>query len=303
MTRNLQQKLKSRWSTFTASEQEIAAYLLQNLRSVPFETAASLGQHVGVSAMTVGRFLRKLGYAGVAEMKDELRGDTAWLKLYRTPAPAAQEGADAAALKAEIQALSSVHALARGKEWRPIVNLLAGATRVSIASFQLARFLGISFASLLQLVRPRVQFADGDDGAYTDLLLDSTTRDCAVLIDERRYSRHFRLLAEEIAARRIPLVIISDTQCYWARQLTPHVLLIPVSAERTWHSFGTFHSLFSLLLQGVIEARGDAVYARIEEIAGLRQRFVGFRGPALHASDARAAADPARSKRRRGDSP
>jgi len=71
MAKDLQKKLKGRWESFTPSEQRLAGYLLQNLKSLPFETAASLGQRVGVSAMTVGRFLRKLGYAGVAEMSGD----------------------------------------------------------------------------------------------------------------------------------------------------------------------------------------------------------------------------------------
>lgn len=299
MTQDLQKKLKNRWQTFTPSEQRIAGYLLQNLGGIPFETAASLGQRVGVSAMTVGRFLRKLGYAGLAEMKEELRGDTTWLKLYRNPAPAEGRDAGSEHLQAEIRALSAIHALARGAEWKDIVRLLASADRVSIASFQLGRFLGLTLATLLQQVRPHVDFASGVDGAYADVLVDSTPKSCVVLIDERRYSRHFRILASEVAARGIPLVIITDTECYWARQLTPHVLMVPIQAERAWHSFTAFSALFSLLLGGVIRARGDAVYQRIEQITAMRQRFIGFSGPSLSPAPAPGATPSRRARKRR----
>jgi DNA-binding MurR/RpiR family transcriptional regulator len=285
---DLQIILKGGWEGFTASEQRIAGYLLQNLSGIPFETATSLGQRVGVSAMTVGRFLRKLGYAGVAELKDELRGDTAWLKLYHSPAQAEGPGSRNEHLEGEIRALSAIHAMARGGEWQAIVRLLASADRVSVASFQLGRFLGLMFATLLQQIRPRVAFASGVDGAYTD-----------VLIDERRYSRHFRILAEEVAARGIPLVILTDTQCYWARRLTPHVLMLPIQPGRAWHSFTAFGTLFNLLLGAVIRARGsDAVYERIERITAMRQQFIGFSGPSL-SSAAPAGATPDRRARKR----
>ncbi|MGH8146412.1 MAG: MurR/RpiR family transcriptional regulator [Rhodanobacteraceae bacterium] len=283
---DLQNKLKNRWRTFTASEQRIAAYLLDHLDGIPFETAASLGQRVGVSAMTVGRFLRKLGYAGVDEMKQELRGDTAWLKLYRNPASSENPGTTTERLEAEIRALSEAHALAKGEEWQAIVHLLASADRVAVASFQLGRFLGQAFATLLQQIRPRVTFASGTDGAYAELLVDSTAKSCVVLIEQRRYSRHFRVLAEEVAARGIPLIIMTDTQCYWARQLTPHVLMLPIDGYRPWHAFGAFSSLFSLLLNSVIHECGDAVYARIEQITNLRQQFIGYSGPSLTSSQA-----------------
>lgn len=302
MTQDLQKKLKARWHSFTASEQRIAGYLMQNLSGIPFETAASLGQRVGVSAMTVGRFLRKLGYAGVAEMKEELRGDTAWMKLYHSPAPAKGPGARDANLEAELHAVSAIHALARGEEWQAIVRLLASADRVSVASFQLGRFLGLMFATLLQQIRPQVAFASGVDGAYTDVLIDSTEKSCVVLIDERRYSRHFRILAGEVAARGIPLIILTDTECYWARQLTPHVLMLPIQRGRAWHSFTAFGTLFNLLLGAVIRARGsDAVYERIEQITAMRQQFIGFSGPSPSPEPAGAtAARRARKQHRNG---
>ncbi|MGH8113977.1 MAG: MurR/RpiR family transcriptional regulator [Rhodanobacteraceae bacterium] len=281
MTRDLEQKLKVGWQTFTTSEQKIAAYLLRNLNALPFETAASIGKGAGVSAMTVGRFLRKLGYVGVGAMKDELRGDPSWIKkLYKKSTQSGQAGSDRDDLDAEIRALSEVQALTHSTEWQPVVDLLDSAERISVASFQLGRFLGITFVTLLQQVRSGVVFADGSDGAYTDVLVDLTEKDCAVLIDERRYSKHFRILAEQVAARGVPLIIITDTQCYWARELTPHVLMISVRDDRPWHNFSAFTTLFSALLGGVVRELGDEVYARIQQITNLRQQFIGFSGAA-----------------------
>jgi DNA-binding MurR/RpiR family transcriptional regulator len=280
MTKDLQKKLKSRWDTFTTAEQRIAGYLLQNISGIPFETAASLGKRVGVSAMTVGRFLRNLGYDGVSELKEELRGEASWMQLYRIAEPPANADHVSEALQAEIRSLTDVYALARSEEWAPIVKMLVSADRVSVASFQHGAFLGMGFASSLQHVRPRVSFESGGDGSYTGLLLDSTRKSCVVLIDIRRYSRHFRLLAEEVVERGIPLVIITDTQCYWARHLTPHVLMIPMQTGRAWHSFGTLTSLFSLLINAMIREMGD-VFGRIGDITDMRQKFIGYDGPSL----------------------
>lgn len=303
MTRDLQKKIKGHWQTFTTSEQRIASYLLQNLSGIPFETAASLGQRIGVSAMTVGRFLRKLGYDGVNEIKEELRGDTTWLKLYRNPAPAGDADATTSNLAAEIRALSEIHALTRSKEWAPIVHLLVSADQVKVASFQLGRFLGQTFATLLGHIRPHVRFASGVDGAYTDLLIDSTANSCVVLIDERRYSAHFRVLAEEVAARGIPLVILTDTQCYWSHRLTPNVLMIPVNTDRKWHSYAAFSTLFSLLLTAATAELGDTVYERISQITALRQQFIGFNGPSLSSEPPAAGAAEAKATTRRRKHP
>lgn len=275
MTKDIRKNLKSRWDTFTTSEQKIATYLLSNMSSIPFETAASIGQHVGVSPMTVGRFLRNLGYAGLNELKEELRGDAPWLQLYAIPEQSSKGDAVSEMLQAEIRGLTAAHALSRSPEWKAIVKLLVDADRVSVASFHQGRFLGMGFASLLQHVRPRTAFAEGLDGAYSDVLLDSGTDSCVVLIDFRRYSKHFRILAEEASARGIPLIIITDSQCYWARQLTEHVLMLPITLERPWHDFTAATSLLSQLIGAVIRAQGD-MFERVGDITQLRQKLVGY---------------------------
>ena len=73
--------------------------------------------------------------------------------------------------------------------------------------------------------------------------------------------------------RNIPLVLITDTECYWARELTPNVLMI--QADRAWHSFSAYTSLFSLLTTAMVQEKGD-VMDRITEINRLRQRFAGY---------------------------
>jgi len=106
-------------------------------------------------------------------------------------------------------------------------------------------------------------------------LLDSTEKSCVVLIDFRRYSSHFRLLAEEVARRGIPLLIITDAQCYWARQLTDNVLMLPIDDHRAWHNFSAASSVFSLLIGAVSNEMGGR-FERIGEITQLRQKFVGY---------------------------
>jgi DNA-binding MurR/RpiR family transcriptional regulator len=275
MAKDFQKKLKSRWETFTTSEQKIATHLLHNISGIPFETAASVGKRVGVSPMTVGRFLRNLGYAGLNELKEELRGDAPWLQLYAIPEQATQSDVVSETLKAEIRGLTKAHALTRTAEWKAIVKLLVAADRVSVASFHQGRFLGIGFAGLLQHVKPRTVFVEGLDGAYAEALLDSTGSSCLLLIDFRRYSRHFRILAEEAVARGIPLVIITDSQCYWARQFTDNVVMLPVDPDRAWYNFTAATSLLSLLVAAVSREQGD-MFERIGDITRLRQKLVGY---------------------------
>ena len=276
MTKDLKQKLKDHWDGFTASERKIATYLMHNIRDLPFETAASLSKRVAVSPMTVGRFLRTLGYEGLGELKEEFRGDGTWRHFYKPPELSQDGDAIAMHLLAETRALAVVHEVARTKEWKAVIRQLVSADRVSVASFQHSSFLGLGLANLLQQVRPRVAFHDGADNACVDMLLDSTRQSCVVLIDQRRYFKQFRDVAEHVAARGTPLVLIADIECYWARELTPHALLIP--ASEVWHSYCAMSSLFSLIVAAVTD-ESDGVMERLSEINDLRQQLACYLDP------------------------
>jgi DNA-binding MurR/RpiR family transcriptional regulator len=272
----IEKAIRNDWKQYTASEQKLATFFLQHLQDLPFETAASIAKRIDVSPMTVGRFIKKLGFDDLRAVKDDLRSGSqanGWLAGQIT-----KSLFEDAPLKSKLQAITDVHAITQSAEWARIVPLLATADKVTIASFQLGRFIGLGFASALQTVRPNVHFADGSDGAYIDALLDSSAQSCLVLIDFQRYSRHFRLLAEEAAARKLATVIITDIYCHWARELTDNVLLIESSFDVSWERMGIAQTLLELLLAAVAkQSRGRE--KRYDAIHHLREKFVGFIGP------------------------
>jgi DNA-binding MurR/RpiR family transcriptional regulator len=268
--------IKKDWKKFTASEQRLATFFLQHLEQLPFETAASIAKRLAVSPMTVGRFLKKIGFDDLRGVKAALRArvpESGWLSSQIT-----KTLFEDAPLNAKIKALTDAHRVPLTAEWPRIVSLLATASKINIASFQLGRFLGLGFASALHTIRANVYFSDGSDGAYIDALLDSDPASCIVLLDWQRYSRHFRLLAEEAAARRITTVIITDTYCHWAREITDHVLMLETGFDSSWERLSVAQTILELLLVDVAK-RVKGRKQRYEAIHELREKFVGFSGP------------------------
>lgn len=273
MLNKVAQQLRERYDQFTVAERMIAGWLLDNMASIPFETAASIGQRVGVSAMTVSRFLKSLGYSGLAALKDDLRGelgDAPWLLP-----PKAGAGPDSR-LKAETAAIADVYRLAQTPEWASIVALLATARHIYVAGFQSERGLASGFAHQLLYVRPGVHSLDGASGLYAEML-EATPRDVFVLVDIRRYSRHFRLLAERAVAAGVPVVVVTDPYCPWARDLTPHILAAEVSLGHFWDMDTALASLLNLLADDVMRRIGTArVHARLALLSDRYSEFVGF---------------------------
>src|SRR5690242_7275962 len=59
----------------TKAERLLASYMLANLTSLPFETAATLAGKIGLSEPSVGRFCRAIGYKHFKELKSDLQAD------------------------------------------------------------------------------------------------------------------------------------------------------------------------------------------------------------------------------------
>ena len=72
----LDARLRAGWLSFARTEQAIARYLLANTQDIPFETGATIAGGAGVSEASVTRFVRRLGYADLKDMKRGLRRQT-----------------------------------------------------------------------------------------------------------------------------------------------------------------------------------------------------------------------------------
>ena len=269
---SLEETIKKDWKTYTPADQKLATFFLAHLQELPFETAASIGKQVEVSPMTVGRFIRKLGYADLGDVKAELRANAADLAWGEE---ASRTAFASASLKGTIKGVTQVYKVTETPEWPHIVSMIASAAVVRVASFQVGRYIGLGFATFLQSLRPGVFFSDGGDGSYADVLLDPEPDTCLILIDFRRYSRHFRLLAEEAAARNIPTIILTDVYCHWARAVTDNVLMI--ETDFGIRSLSMAQLLFELLLAAVASELGDTS-ERANQLHQLREKFVGFVG-------------------------
>ena len=62
-------RIEATFSQLTPSEKRVASWMLAHAALIPFETAESVALTTGTSGITVGRFLRKLGYRNPDDAK------------------------------------------------------------------------------------------------------------------------------------------------------------------------------------------------------------------------------------------
>jgi len=287
MPKSVRERLSDANTYATKAERALASYMLAELATLPFETAASLAKKVAVSEPTVGRFCRTLGYKSFKDIKSHLRldmGDQPWLigdRLHDLRARnLAGENQLVRGLELEMAALVAAYEIANSPGWESAVKRLATAEMVFATGFQTERGMAQIFVNQLQYLRDGVELLDLAGGNFAQLLLRDNADATLVIFEARRYSRLARDLAIEAKAAGIPVTLITDPYCDWGREVADEMFVVPTQVNLFWESTAQMASLANLLINGVFMQLGPDVERRMNRIASLYDRFTGHVGNA-----------------------
>ncbi len=283
---DLRDRLTAALDTGTPAERALAHYLLSNLSSLPFETAATVAQKVGLSEASVGRFCRTIGYRHLKDLKGSLQadlGDKAWLigdRLKEFHQRSRQGNAELShALEREIAAMVTVYEIAATPAFEAAVGRLARRRSVWVAGFQTERGHAAELVHNLQYLRGGVHLADVAGGHFAEVLLGEAEETTLVLIDGRRYSRLTRDLALAARDEGIPVTLITDPYCDWAPGVVTELFAVPTDLNHFWDTTAAMSSLIGLLVNGVFRELGAEVEARMARVSALYDDFIGHTVP------------------------
>ncbi|MBL9074701.1 MurR/RpiR family transcriptional regulator [Tabrizicola sp.] len=283
---DLRQRLAQATEAGTPAERTLAHYLLANLPSLPFETAATVATKVGVSEASVGRFCRSIGYRHLKDLKSSLQvdlGEKAWLigdRLKDFHRRSQQGNAELArALEQEIAALVAVYEFAATPVFQAAVLRLARRPSVWVAGFQTERGHAAELVHNLQYLRAGVHLADVSGGHFAEVLLSDAADTTLVLIDGRRYSRLTRDLALAAREAGIPVTLITDPYCDWAPGVVTELFAVPTDLNHFWDTTAAMSSLIGLMVNGVFRELGAEVEERMARVSALYGGFIGHTVP------------------------
>ena len=173
-------------------EARLAQFMLLNIDKLALETGRTLAAKVGVSEVTVGRLLRRLGCDGMRGLKAMMREQYS-LSAGARPmaggeAPAMNDRLERV-LGAEIDALHSIFQQAGSNAFRELAKRLAEAQGVYVTGFQSVRGIAEDCARRLAIARPNVRYLSAHDSMLAEWLLpsgeggDRPEDTCLLLID------------------------------------------------------------------------------------------------------------------------
>lgn len=277
-------RIEATFSQQTPSGKRVAGWLLNHAAQIPFETADSIARATGTSGITVGRYLRKLGYRNLEDVKSSLREQPqapyqpwginerldSWQQQRGLPDRARQS------LALELDAINHVYQLAQGEAFRRVARRLASADAVFILGIQSTRGIANAFFSHLEYLRPRVSYAEGLSGSWLESLNSEYARPYVVVTDTRAYSTVARQYCRVASSRGIGLALVTDLWCPWARDFELDLLQVKTDTGHFWDSLAPVSCLFNLLLSAVVDELGERLAGRLAANRQLQQEFGQF---------------------------
>ena len=280
---NFFQLLENEFSSMTPTGKRIASYLLGNPQQLPFESADSIALQASTTGISVGRFLRSLGYQNLDDVKQSLRGEVpaSWLSTDRIAAFRAESnGGDALdrSMQREIEAIQYVYEVARSEAFAQIVKRIHEADAVFIIGIQSTRGILTAFHSHLEYIRPKVYYVDGLSGIYAETLNSGFDNPYAIIADFRAYSSVTQTFCQAALENALPLALITDLQCPWARDYALDLLQIKTDVGQFWDSPAPLACLLNLMVSAVAQQYGEHLDERLAKNRQLQKAFGQFEG-------------------------
>jgi|JI10StandDraft_1071094.scaffolds.fasta_scaffold261171_2 DNA-binding MurR/RpiR family transcriptional regulator len=248
-------RLRDVEAKLTRSEAMISQWLLLNEATLTLETGASIASKTGVSEITVSRFLRRIGFRGIAELKAEIGSPAANLHI-----SAAErymrllDGELGILLKRDADAILSLGTQIARPEWDAAITTIDQADEVFVTGFQTVRGLAEDFARRLGIVRGSVRYVSAHDSGLVEWIPSLRRANEArvlVLVDMVPYAREAETIVRTARGLGISVVVVTDELNTWAQSHTPFVFHASTKAGAFLESTGPLATLLNLVTHAV----------------------------------------------------
>jgi DNA-binding MurR/RpiR family transcriptional regulator len=218
----------------SGNDERILPYLQKSLDDLPFHTADSLAQSIGVSRAAVVRFARRIGYAGFTEL--QLASRQALRTARESPLARFETARSGSLLEQKaIQDSRNVlatQALVKGVV-EPAAKSIAQASRVFVLGARMSYALAVHFHRLLTDVHDGAHLVDP---AFPDVVAGAGPNDVLVACLFRRYSRLTVQLITTARDSGAHIVLVTDGRGHDFAANADHVLVAVASGPALYDS-------------------------------------------------------------------
>lgn len=265
------------------TQERVARYLEVSYAAVPFHTADEIALAAGASKATVVRFVRRLGYQSLHELRAQLRdalygtGDSPVTRLDRR-----QEAIDLRTLltrlgRQETRNIQSTVESMDVAELRGLCWDLIRADTVWVFGQRFSHGIAFNLGLLLSQLLPRVQIVSGEGGVLPDRFGSMRPDDHLIILAHKRVGAVKIALAEYARDRGTPYSVLTDLEDD-VGGLVRHATHTLRSVSGTVGAFNSYASTIVVAhaIAAVLERTAPTAPSRLTEAEVALQRFGSF---------------------------
>lgn len=261
--------IRSKLPGLTKSEARIARYILNNEARVGLETGASLAAATRVSEITISRFLRKLGFRGIRDLKSQLKA-----KITPEQVPSTERfmrllsSSESALIETEAQAMRKLSSQLARPEWAEMCKALHAADRVFVTGFQTVRGMAEDFARRLGIVRDAVRFLSVHESGLVEWSPPAASTDGTdnifVLVDITPYAREAEKVCQIARRLGFKVIVLTDEFNNWAYSHTNLVFHVESKTGLFLESTATLNAMLNFVIHTVAVLDPETARLRID---------------------------------------
>ena len=270
------EEIRDGLSTASSTERRVAHALLADYPMLAMGTLSDWAGRAAVSTPTILRYLTKLGFGSFPDFQARLRAelsDRLRSPLDKAPGASQQSGNDRslAFARAVSENIFETFSHLPQSEGQAVITLLADPRRkIALVGGRFTDPLARYAAAHLTIVRNAVSSLNGLPDNWRDKLLDLDKGDVLIVFDIRRYTPELLKFAEQAAARKIVVVLITDQWLSPVSRVASHILPARIVVPSRWDSNAALMAIVEMLLEGVTSKLGVAAERRIGDLEALR---------------------------------
>lgn len=210
----LEEKLKD--CHLTTANRKIGEFCLQNRQTLPLLSSAEIARRVGVSDVSVIRFVKMLGYSSFAEFKRDIQCEVANLSseqvspivsFFSKKADASQQDG---AIECYQQIVSSVFEKNSKETFELVAKTILSSCNRYVLGLRFRSCVAELCANLLRMSTSNVIHIPPSDYAVFQYLMDFTQEDCLIWFSFGRFTNLERQILQAVKKSGIKLIVISD---------------------------------------------------------------------------------------------
>ena len=269
------EEIRDGLATASSTERRVAHALLADYPILALGTLADWAGRAAVSTPTILRYLTKLGFGSFPDFQARLRAelsDRLRSPLDKTPAAPSSGGERSAGFaRAVSDNILETFAHLPESEGQAVIALLADPRRkIALVGGRFTDPLARYAAAHLTIVRNAVSSLNGLPDNWRDKLLDLDRGDVLIVFDIRRYTPELLKFAEQAAARKIVVVLVTDQWLSPVARVASHILPARIAVPSRWDSNAALMAIVEMLLEGVTSKLGSTAERRIGDLEALR---------------------------------